>query len=402
MSGQKLISKEIDKRVEIKPTKLIKRVDDGVNGLMYFGTHNDYPQLMEKLINGSVTAKACANVYSKFLAGAGFEVGGLNKIIVGKDARGKDITVQKFLRQVTKSLSKNSGAYIHLNYNREGKIVNVHLKPFKYCRFALTDDTGYAAKIMVYENWDKDSNIKYDPKNKAVSFNVFNPGAVKEQIKKAGDMDKYKGQIYFLFTDDEYLYPVSLFDEVYLEMDTEAQLALFRNRQTRNGFFKKTIIRIQESLGEDQKKELADNARASLGADGDGLWIIEDELNENGEFSNAQGFAVSQLDSNLDDEKFQNWDPKISNNIRKAAKGMPAVLIDYEENKLGTTSGEALIQATNYYNAITQDDRTEVEEAFAEIFKNFNDPTLANNTNWRIKPLSIIDQNGIVNANTAE
>lgn len=388
----KLINKELDKRLSIKLSHTIKDVDNGVNGIMYFGENNDYPQIMEKIINGSVTAKACANTYAKFLAGLGFE-SDINKIVVGTDSRGKDITMQSLLRSVAQSISKNCGSYIHCNFNREAKIVNVHLKPFKYCRFAKVDDVNYAAKILVYENWDKDKDTgKYDA-TKIKNYNVFNPRpeVVIEQIKEAGDINQYKGQIYFLFTDNEYLYPLSLFDESYLDCDTEAQLAIFRNRQTRNGFFKKTILRIQESLSEGQKKELADSARQSLGVDGDGLWIIEDELNENGEFSDRQGFAVDQLDSNLDDEKFQNWDPKIANNIRKSAKGLPAILIDYEENKLSTPSGEALTQAVNYYNSITIDDRAEISEAFAEIFKNSANEILATNTNWRIKPLTMRD-----------
>jgi len=394
MAGQKLINSEIDSRVVIRPSKTIKRVDDGVNGIMFFGENNDYPQMMEKIINGSVTAKACSNVYSKFLAGAGFEAP-INEIVVGKDVRGKEITIQKLLRFVTSSISKHSGAYIQCNYTREGKIANVHVKPFKNCRFALTDDVNYTAKILIYDNWakDKENGKKYDPKL-IKDFNVFNPNlqVIQSQIKKAGDLKKYKGQIYFLFTDDEFLYPLSMFDESYLDCDTEAQLGLFRNRQTRNGFFKKTILRIQESLSEGKKKELADSARRSLGVDGDGLWIIEDELNENGEFSDRQGFAFDQLDSALDDDKFREWDPKIANNIRKSAKGMPAILIDYEENKLSTPSAEAMVQATNYFNAITKDDRKEISEAFKEIFTNFINPTLAENTNWNIKPLAMVEQ----------
>lgn len=402
--GQRLVSKEVDKRVIIKPDKTIKKVDEGVNGLMSFGENNDYPQLMEKIINSSVTAKTSANVYSKFLAGAGFEAD-INKIKVGTDSRGKKITIQSLLREFTKALSRNNGAYIHCNFTNEQKIKNVHLKPFKNCRFAIPDDTGYSAKILVYDNWEKDRNKKYK-KQDINNFNVFNleEKVFIAQIKEVKGVENYKGQIFFLFTDNEYFYPLSNYDEVYLDCDTESQLALFRNRQTRNGFFKKTIMRVQEATSEEDANKLADSARQSLGVDGDGFWIIEDEVDENGEFSENTGFKIEQLDSDLEDELFKDWPKELANNIRKSAKGIPAILIDYEDNKLGSTSGESIIQATNFYNAITQDDRTAVEEAFEEIFTVFDNEILSNNTNWKIKPLNLIEQakDGTTNTGTTE
>jgi hypothetical protein len=403
--GQRLISKEIDKRVVIKPNKNIKRVNEGVNGLMIFGENNDYPQIMERLINGSVTAKSTANVYASFIAGDGFENEEINNILVGLTQRGKSLTLKALLRQVANSLSRNQGSYIHCNFTMDQRIKNVHLKPFKNCRFALADDTGYSAKISVYDNWEKDKDNKYN-KKQIKHFNVFNldEKAFISQVNEAGGIENYKGQIYFLFLDNEYFYPLSNYDEVYLDCDTEAQLALYRNRQTRNGFFKKTVVRIQESLNEEVKLSLADDCRRSLGVDGDGLWIIEDEPNENGEFSDNMGFRIDQIDSDVEDELFKDWPKDLINNIRKAAKGLPAVLIDYDESKLGTTSGEALIQATNYYNAVTRTDRAATEEVFEEIFSNFDNEILRNNKNWKIKPLSLIQEqkDGITNTGGTE
>lgn len=401
--GQRLVNDEIDSRVIISPNKTIKKIDEGVNGLMTFGENNDYPQVMEKIINGSVTAKTTANVYSKFLAGEGFENIEINKIKVGKDARGKTITVQSLLRQLANSLSRNNGGYIHCNYSREGKIKSTHLKPFKYCRFAISDDEGYSAKILVYDNWEKDRKKGRYESKKIKNFNVFNSNkkVITEQIVKAGDIEKYKGQIYFLFTDNEYFYPLSNYDEVYLDCDTEAQLALYRNRQTRNGFFKKTILRVQPAKTENEDNELAKAARASLGAGGDGLWIIEDEPDEDGNFSDSKGFKFDQLDSDIEDDLFKEWPKDISNNIRKAAKNIPRLLTEIEDGIFSGQSGEAIIQATNFYNAITRDERTEIEEAFQEIFKNFDNEVLSKNTNWKIKPLKLIPD-GITNPNTAE
>jgi hypothetical protein len=406
--GQRLINSEVDDRVIISPNKTMKRIDEGVNGLMTFGENNDYPQLMEKIINGSVTAKTSANVYAKFLTGEGFENKEINKIVIGVDSKGKDITLISLLREFCMSISRNNGAYIHCNYNREGKIVDTHLKPFKFCRFAIPDDEGYAAKLLVYENWEKDRKKGRYDKNKIKSFNVFNPrkNVIIEQIKTAGNISQYKGQIFFLFLDQEYFYPLSNYDEVYLDCDTEAQLALYKNRQTRNSFFKKTVMRIQPRRTEEETEELAGQIRHMLGVDGDGLVIIEDEPDENGEYDDRKGFAVDQLDSDVQDDLFKDWPKQLANNIRKAAKNIPSMLIEIEDAIFSNQSGESIIQATNFYNAITEDDRTAIEEAFEEVFKNFNNDILRNNTNWKIKPLNLIpdklEENGTTDINGTE
>ena len=390
--AQRLINNEIDKRVNVKVSRTIKKVSDGVHGIMYFGADNDYPVVMEKLINGSVTAKPCANAYAKHLIGGGFANKDINKVVIGKDQKGRNISLYKLLRQVARSIAYHQGAYIHVNLTMDGRVQNAHLKPFKDCRFASTDDKKYSAKILVYDNWAKDPDVgKYDKKNIGV-YNVFNANgnAVAEQIRHAGGIEKFKGQIYTLFLDDAYFYPLSTFDECYLDCDTEAHLSLFKNRLCRNGFFKKTVMRIQESLDDERKRELADKAREALGVDGDGFFIIEDQMDENGGFSENSGFRIDQLDSAIDDDKFSTWPVELANNIRKAAKGMPAVLIDYEQNKLGVTSGESLKFAVSYYNAVTAPDRDDISEAFAEIFTNSTNEVLRNNTDWQITPLILI------------
>jgi hypothetical protein len=76
---------------------------------------------------------------------------------------------------------------------------------------------------------------------------------------------------------------------------------------------------------------------------------------------------------------------------------IPAILIDYEESKLGTTSGEAIIQATNFYNAMTQDDRSKISDMFKELFENSAILGMAGNTNWKIKPLTLYDNGAASN-----
>jgi hypothetical protein len=389
----RLVNAEIDKSLKIKLDKSIIALDENVGGIMSFGEKNDYPQVIEKLINNSVTAKAVSRVYAKFLTGAGFENEELNKLIIGKDNRGKKITLRSLLSQVAFSVAYHNGLWIHCNVNLAGKIGTVKFIPFKFCRFAKIDDKGYTAKIGVYENWDKQKDQKFD-KHKIVWYNCFNleSNVLAAQVKEVKGMKNYKGQVYFHFFDNQYLYPLSPFDPVYMDADTEYQIELFKNRTIRNGMMNKTVMRVAAPANDTDRRELKEKIESFIGPDGDSVIVLEDDVDPvTGDIKSTGAFKVDEIKANIDDKLFQNWEKGLANNIRKSMAAIPAILIDYEESKLGTTSGEAINQATNFYNAVTKDDRTQLEEIFQEIFINSANEELANNTNWKIKPLNLYE-----------
>jgi hypothetical protein len=398
--GQKLALKEIDKRVDVKLNKSITA--NGVNGIMDFGQNNDYPQIIERLVNGSVTAKAAANIYSKFLTGAGFEDESLNDIVIGKDARGKEVTCLSLLRQISDSCAVNYGYYIKRSTNLEGETGPLELIPFKNCRFAKPDDTGYSAKIMVYENWEADKDKGKFEKNDIIPYHIFSNDlkVTQSQIESVKGVENFSGQIYFQFLDNQFFYPLSPFDPAYLDVDTEAQISTYKNRQIRNGFTDKIVFRIQPQepeLDDDGKpidtenNELAERIRSFVGPDGETVLILEDDFNTEGDVKEAGAFRIDKIETNINDKLFENWEKSLSNNIRKAIRGIPAILIDYEDNKLGTTSGEAVVQATNFYNALTKDDRALISKSFDELYKNVKNESLQKK-NWSIKPLSLIEE----------
>ena len=124
--------------------------------------------------------------------------------------------------------------------------------------------------------------------------------------------------------------------------------------------------------------------------------VLEDEIDpQTGQIKQTGAFAIDKIQSNVNDKLFENWEKGLANTIRKANKALPSVLIDYDESNLGTTSGEGIIQATNFYNQMTRDDRSLVSSMFKEIFSNAKNPDLRNNTNWNIKPLSLYDSTNI-------
>lgn len=384
----KILLSELDKRLEVQVDRSIRA--DGVNGIMKFGENNDYPQRIERLINGSVTAKSTANAYAKFLAGDGFE-SAINDIVVGYDSRHKRITLRGLLSLVAHSLAANNGAYVHVNFNREQKIVNAQHVLFKNCRFSKLDDTGYTSQIGYYENWEKEKKEKYD-KSKIKWYNIFNLNekVFLEQIRKSKGIENYKGQFFFHFLDNQYIYPLSPFDSAYIDADTEYQMSLHKNNEIRNGGTEKTVFQVNEQLSGKVKTKLADGIKTFMGSRGTKTLVVETATDENGLIIENKAMKATSIKSNIDSKLYENWEKELTNKIRKPIT-LPSVLIDYDESKLGTTSGEGIIQATNFFNQITKDDRKSISDMFKEIFSNFVDERLSSNMNWNIKPLTLYE-----------
>jgi hypothetical protein len=397
----RLLKTDLDKRLDIQLDRTIKV--DNVNGIMLFGTRNDYPQIMERLVLGSKTAKSSSMIYANFLRGHGFESEVINKIVIGKDFKGKNITIFDLLKQVTNSLSINQGVYCHLDINLNREVVGVRHLPFKNCRFSKEDDIGFCSKVLYYENWEKEiyknKRENYNIQNIKIynSFNL-NKEVFAAQIKESGGLDKvtgkpkaFKGQVYFMFFNNDFLYPLSTYDTAYLDLDTENQVSIYKNNVARNGMVTdKTVIRVGEFDNDNERDEFQEKIKQMLGTEGDQVIILTDEIDPNtGEIKATGGFKIDQVNSSVKPDIFQNWTKELANDIRKTVNGLPAVLIDYEETKLGTTSGEAIIQATNFFNAMTNDERKLISQMFEEIFSNSINPELKNNTNWNIKPIQL-------------
>jgi len=110
---------------------------------------------------------------------------------------------------------------------------------------------------------------------------------------------------------------------------------------------------------------------------------------------------VEKIPTNINDKLFESWEASLANNLRKANGACPKILIDYDSSNLGTTSGEAITQAVNFYNAKTQSDRDMISQMFSQILKKFDNEVLANNTDWTIEPLTLTTITNGINTNTS-
>ena len=359
----RISSNALDERLYTQKNRYFN--DSKNRGIINYGEGNDYPDCFERLILSSQTATACWRIMSSFIAGEGFVDPEIGKTIVGYD-RGNKITLDRLKYMIASSLAMYNGVYIHANKNIYNEVSDVSVLPFKNCRLSVPDDFGYSGKTAVCQNWSKLYN-----KNKVKWYNDFslNDVVTEKEIQNAGGINEWTGQIYHFFHDNHFAYPLSIFDPVEFEMNTEQLVQVYKNREIANGFNSKTVIYVPRANSDDEFRQMQDDIHSFMGPDGAKELIVECDYDQDANLI-TNGYKFEALKSNIDADMFsETYQKSLTNNIRKAANGMPAVLIDYSNEGLGQVSGESLKSAYSYYNAMTADYRENVRDILSTLFE---------------------------------
>lgn len=386
---------------------------ESAKGVYFWGKNNDYPAFFELLQSNSPTAKLCIETKTRFYSGFGFENEEVNKVVIGQDFRGKRLTVLDWLNKIAYYLAAHKGCYTHLTYNSEHKVERYRVIPFRYVRFCKADDSGYSAKMAVYENWEndkdyRDANNRSFDKNKIKYYYVFNELKdvfIAQLMTSDGKtiaekIQSYCGQIHFLYLDDVYIYPTNPYASVYADLDSEAQNSIFKNSQFRGGFTKKPIFRIPQQInetGEYIENPVTQKLYDLCGVSGDDALVIEENIvrDANGNETLAKTFETSYLETTISPDLFDKYSLQLEEKIRSVDK-MPSVLIKFDSGGLGTNNAELVQTYVDLYNSYTQDIRTKISDMAQEIFSLSANPVLSQNQNWTIKPFRLIE-NGNTN-----
>lgn len=351
------------------------------------GEKNDYPTMIELLVGGSATAKACAGVIADFIYGKGFSLEAEARATARqqrtrfrKDTlyiNDKRETPNDLLKKVARSLSYHKGVFVQVNYNQLFQKTSVQVLPYRYCRLGARDSNNYRGKVLYYENWDNLQDKKEVDKNvKAIDLYDPSPKVIQEQVDAAGGWDKYKGQVYFLNLDRNDSYPLAWADVVLLDCESE----MLSTKYTRNGFkkgFFGTYAFVTSTMNSDEDREdFRDNLRNSIGVEAEQS-VFHFELEMKGDKLEDQ-VLVKPIESNVKADLFEYADKKTANNIRKTYGNIPPVLIDFVEGKLGNTSGDSLKEARIFMQEQMQEERQDVQEMFEELFDNFAEPISSN------------------------
>ena len=114
--------------------------------------------------------------------------------------------------------------------------------------------------------------------------------------------------------------------------------------------------------------------------------VLEGSFDREGKIIDGENVKIEKVEQNINDKLFESYESSTQNSIRKAYNAIPQILIEYEDSKLGTTSGEALRQASEFYNQQTIEPRMRISQMFKEIFDRHVNPALRGK-DWAIEEL---------------
>lgn len=327
------------------------------------GANNLYPNEIERVINNSPTAKRALGMMKKFISGAGITT---PDEIVNKK---KGYRITGLISLIAEDLTRHGGVFLWVGYGfKDGKIKPVEWDVLDYsmCRISKEDDEGNEGNI-IYKDYE---TKRLGNKGKQTIFFPFtsNEGVLLKQIETAGgetledSVRMFPGNVYFL-NPSNYTYPLSYFDAVYNDCDTEYRIGLYINSMSRLGFLGKTLVITQgmdEEKAEDVKRDIAD----WLGAENaQGVYHMDVEHIE----SLDNVIRIEQLESQFDDDQFENTKASVRRNILGAANNIPESLVYASEGALFGSSGEAYAQMKEFYNEQTRGERIIVQNTLLAV-----------------------------------
>lgn len=346
---------------------------------------NLYPIRIEKIINNSATARRCANLMAKYIAGNGNKENFLVK---------KGLYINDIIRSSSTSISKQYGVFFKVEYalDKESLLSSLDNKPqFKptsvevldYVLMAKSkeDDDKFPGKFYVL-NLDEEKSIfsessdddtwfyPYNRNSKVILKQMYNDCRI-NGIKEPTIHDlieNYRGQVYYLNLTPEYIYALPLADSVYNDCDTEYRISNYNNTQTRSGFLGKTmIVKYAEALEAENEnsggadEDFNDELKDFMGSENSGnLFVVEipQSIDEDLEKS----FVVKQLKPQFDDKLFESTVKSLRQNIMGAFNNIPEPLVFAGSGALFGTSADAYTEMKIFYWEQNEYERSALEQ----------------------------------------
>ena len=357
---------------------------------------------MNNIISASSTGSECVERYADFIEGNGFRDVSFSEYTVNR--RGD--TSDDIHALVCKDVAKYDGFALHVNYNIFGDIVEVQHIPFENCRLQEEDENGYVGKIAIHPDWTgrkirDGKTIKVEKKN-IDYIDVFNPrkNVIYEQIRAAGGIENYKGQILWVSGAGNFVYPVPRADRVATEMSTDEGLANVKFRNVRCNFMPSGMIVTKKGSSvnfDEEGKPIPDDENEDTGfsetikqlqGDTNAGKLLEVTLN-----SDEDKPEFIDLNSKNYDKEFTVTDASVVERIYSAFGQEPWYCIRI--GKLGF-SGDILEDAFEYYNSIVSRQQRLIERAFMKIFEHWFE--VANHSNdFSVQPLKYVRNAAVSN-----
>jgi hypothetical protein len=356
MSKQALLA-AVEPRITIPENK--------TEGILSWDVDNNYPARMRNILANSVTAVNCLKTYIRFVFGRGLSDQDFAETAINESGE----TVSRLLRRAVENKGFINGVAIHLNYNGVYEKVEATLIPIETVRLSIDKK-----KVAVHPNWEKRKDKKRFQKSDIEFFDLYDPSpeAIDSQVKEAGGIENYKGQVFF-WSPNGVEYPVAEWDASAEDLQTEGGTKIFRNRTVGQNFMPSQYIVVDDVESNDEETDGNPSKVDESFAD-----IIVGTVRQFQAPENAGSVMVIQKPSPdttfemhvPDLQHFDGMYEKTEKSTESAilrAWMMPRPLILEGGDSL-FSSGEVLNAAAEFYNNVTEFDRIELKDILTEVF----------------------------------
>lgn len=350
------------------------KLDNSEKKIYTNGKDNLYPNSIERVINNSPSAKRCALIMAKYIAGLGLTNPESNVIINAK----KNYKITDIISKIALNFSYQYGAFIHIGYGLdETGIIPKNLDVLDYlkCRISKEDDGENKGKIY-YKDYENNSVSYFGSTKDECWFYPYNrnQNVIIEQIKNDFELAQkkvknkknfsleeaiktFRGQVYYLNL-SPYIYALSPADSVFNDADTESRISIYMNTQVRLGFMGKTMI-ITKGLDSEMASQINKDFGVFIGAENSGS-IYHLAFDSIEDINNV--IKIEQLKPAIDDDLFTKTTNRLRTNILGAFNNIPEALVFSSEGALFGTSGDTYREMKKFYSEQTSEERKKIEE----------------------------------------
>lgn len=273
-----------------------------------YDADNLYPQNVRAIVASSKTGSGCLERYADYIEGRGIASAVLASLKV--NLNGERLSDIHSLASADLALFK--GFALHVNYNIDARVVDVHHVPFENVRICEADAEGVTRMVALHPDWSgqltrngkavqvKKENIDY--------IDVFNPDpeVVLSQMLEAGGPQFYKGQILYYSREGHLQYPYSKVHSILTDLSTDEGLSNVQLRNVRNNFLPAgAFVRMKGAKGylEDDEDASVDTDYSddllALQGDTDAVNIIDIEVESKDDVPQFINFRGNNYDKDF-------------------------------------------------------------------------------------------------------
>lgn len=277
-------------------------------------------------------------------------------------------------RGVVSDLCRFGGVAIHVDYNGVGDIVDMQHVPFEFCRMCLPDEeTGRVERIAVNSDW---TGVKRAPKKDNTQYvPVFDPDRdhVLRQMEAAGGVEAYVGQLLYATLNADNEYPLCRYDARLTDAATEVAISNVKYRNAENNFMPASVMVLPEYSGDTPDNNAPDYARderieqikKAVGSKNACKVMVFTKLPGDTEIE------VKKIEGENYDSAFINTEKTVKENIGQSFTQPPILRCEQVSNGF---ADDMMVQAYNFYNSVTQEERDMLSETFRRIFASWYMP----------------------------